>query len=58
MPKLQNLHIYENKFTDEGFNPNYHKTSDRVDQLNIPFIVEVIKGGIALAADLAGIQPE
>ncbi len=50
--------MFSEEFTDEGFNPNYHKTSDRVDQLNIPFIVEVIKGGIALAADLAGIQPE
>lgn len=50
--------MFSEEFTDEGFNPNYHQTSDTVDKLNIPFIVEVIKGGIALSADLAGIQPE
>lgn len=45
------------EFTDDGFNPNYHSTGDRVGALNIPFMVEAIRLAIACVADLAEVAP-
>ena len=42
------------EFSDDGFNPNYHTLGDRVKNCNLPYMVEVVKASIALAADLAG----
>ena len=48
--------MFSEEFTDENFYPWYHTTEDTVDKLNIPFFVEVIKGAIAVSANLAGLQ--
>lgn len=44
--------MFSEEFTDENFYPWYHTTNDRVSNLNLPFFVEVIKGAIALSAEL------
>ena len=49
--------LLSEEFTDDGFNPNYHSVKDKVDVLNLPFLVEVIRLTIATACDLAEIQP-
>lgn len=46
--------LISEEFTDDGFNPNYHTTGDRVSACNLPFMVEVVKAVIALTVDLAG----
>lgn len=48
--------MFSEEFTDENFYPWYHTRQDTVDKLNIPFFVEVIKGAIALGANVAGLQ--
>jgi leucyl aminopeptidase len=35
-------------------NPHYHKTTDTLDNMNLPTAFEIAKGGIATAAGLAG----
>lgn len=49
--------LLSEEFTDDGFNPNYHSTRDRVATLNLPYMVEVIRLTIATACDLAELQP-
>lgn len=44
------------EFTDDGFNPNYHSTGDRIAAMNIPYAIEVIRMMLATVADLAEIQ--
>ncbi|MDQ5963855.1 MAG: family peptidase [Cyanobacteriota bacterium erpe_2018_sw_39hr_WHONDRS-SW48-000098_B_bin.30] len=46
--------LISEEFSDDGFNPNYHTLGDRVKNCNLPYMVEVVKASIALAADLAG----
>ncbi|MCA9805641.1 MAG: M28 family peptidase [Cyanobacteria bacterium HKST-UBA02] len=43
------------EFTDEGFNPAYHSTNDRVKLVNFTFLTNVIRATITVAADLAGL---
>ena len=35
--------LISEEFSDDGFNPNYHSTGDRVKNCNIPFMVENIR---------------
>jgi len=49
--------LISEEFTDDGFNPNYHSTRDKVDTINLPYVVEVVRLTIATAADLADLQP-
>ena len=44
------------EFTDTGFNPNYHQTTDRLEKLNLKFLVEVVRAATATAAELAGLS--
>jgi hypothetical protein len=39
-----------------GFNPNYHSNGDKVDQLNLTYMLEVIKLVIATVADLGKVK--
>lgn len=59
--------LVSEEFSDEGFNPNYHSTRDTVEKqpgsadfetgVNLPFMCEVIKAGIATIANMAGLPP-
>jgi hypothetical protein len=44
------------EFSDDGFNPNYHKTSDTADTLNIPYLCEVVRMIMAAAIEYAVIS--
>ncbi|MFN8656243.1 MAG: M28 family peptidase [Candidatus Obscuribacterales bacterium] len=48
--------LFSEEFSDDGFNPNYHSTGDRVASCNLDFMVEVIKLGIACIADLGDLR--
>lgn len=48
--------LISEEFTDDGFNPNYHQLTDQVKNMNLPYMVEVVKALIALSVDLAGGQ--
>lgn len=45
--------LVSEEFTDDGFNPNYHTTNDRVATVNIPYMVEIIRAMIATASHWA-----
>lgn len=45
--------LVSEEFTDEGFNPNYHSTGDRVSACNLPFAVDVIRMVLATVIELA-----
>ncbi|HEY9774274.1 MAG TPA: M28 family peptidase [Planktothrix sp.] len=45
--------LVSEEFSDDGFNPNYHSTGDRVKALNIPYMVEVVKMVMATVVDIA-----
>jgi Zn-dependent M28 family amino/carboxypeptidase len=44
------------EFTDDGFNPNYHSTGDKLSACNMPYMVEVVKAFVATTCDLAGLK--
>lgn len=48
--------LVSEEFTDDGFNPNYHSTNDRVATVNIPYMVEIIRAMIPTAAHWAGLK--
>ncbi len=41
----------------EDFNPYYHKTSDTLDKLNLPYAAKFTQATVATLAELAGIIP-
>lgn len=45
--------MFSEEFTPANFYPYYHSLQDRVDKLSMPYLVAAIRGGIALAAELA-----
>lgn len=47
--------LISEEFTDDGFNPNYHTTGDRVKACNLPYMVEVIKAVLVVTVELAGL---
>jgi len=44
------------EFTDDGFDVNYHTRNDRVSEMNLPYMVEIIRMTIAATAACAKIQ--
>jgi Zn-dependent M28 family amino/carboxypeptidase len=48
--------LLSEEFTDDGFNPNYHSVNDRVKNVNLPYMVEVVRLAIATSAELAELQ--
>jgi len=48
--------LVSEEFTDEGFNPNYHTTGDRVASINFPYMVDVIRMVLAGTCELAGVK--
>lgn len=47
--------LISEEFTDDGFNPNYHTTGDRVKACNLPYMVEVLKAVLVVTVELAGL---
>jgi len=45
--------LVSEEFTDEGFNPNYHSTGDRVSECNLPFATDVTRMVLAAVIELA-----
>jgi hypothetical protein len=45
--------VISEEFTDDGFNPNYHSTTDKLSACNMSYMVEVVKAVVATALDLA-----
>lgn len=48
--------LVSEEFTDEGFNPNYHSNGDRVNTLNLPWMVEVIRMVLASVVELGSVR--
>ncbi|MBS1998660.1 MAG: M28 family peptidase [Cyanobacteria bacterium SZAS LIN-2] len=48
--------LLSEEFTDDGFNPNYHTTGDRLSAVNLPYMVEVVKAVVATACELAALK--
>ena len=48
--------VISEEFTDDGFNPNYHSTTDKLSACNMPYMVEVVKAVVATACELAAIK--
>jgi Zn-dependent M28 family amino/carboxypeptidase len=48
--------VLSEEFTDDGFNPNYHSTGDKLSACNMPYMVEVVKAMVATACDLAALK--
>jgi Zn-dependent M28 family amino/carboxypeptidase len=48
---------FSEEFTDEGFNPAYHSVKDRINIMNIPFMLEATRAILATAAAVAKVQP-
>jgi hypothetical protein len=44
------------EFTDDGFDVNYHTRNDRVSEMNLPYMVEIIRMTIAAVSGFAKIQ--
>jgi hypothetical protein len=48
--------LVSEEFSDEGFNPMYHSTGDKVSNCNLPFMLDVIRMVLAATIDLAEVK--
>ena len=48
--------LISEEFSDDGFNPNYHSLNDRVVNCNMPYMTEVAKAVLVVAAEYGGLN--